>query len=91
MIILCVVIVSWLIGILGFWLRKKNLEKNQFLAGFEGKRGILIIAHPDDESMFFTPIISSLIERNIKISVLCLTNGGNPIRRGEFEIVAREL
>ena len=33
---------------------------------------LLVIAHPDDESMFFTPL---LINKNINIHLLCLSNG----------------
>jgi N-acetylglucosaminylphosphatidylinositol deacetylase len=36
---------------------------------------ILVIAHPDDESMFFLPTIKSLIERKKTLWLLCLTTG----------------
>ena len=32
---------------------------------FEDKNILLVIAHPDDESMFFTPMIQNLAEKNI--------------------------
>ncbi|KAK6588613.1 hypothetical protein RS030_3454 [Cryptosporidium xiaoi] len=34
----------------------------------------IVIAHPDDESLFFTPIIQSLNKKN-NLYLLCLTNG----------------
>ncbi|ETO19615.1 hypothetical protein RFI_17615 [Reticulomyxa filosa] len=42
------------------------------------KRGkvLLVIAHPDDESMFFSPILSYLMNlRDMNLSVLCLSQG----------------
>lgn len=36
---------------------------------------LLIIAHPDDESMFFSPTINHLISRGHNIHVLCCSNG----------------
>lgn len=35
----------------------------------------LVIAHPDDEAMFFTPLIASLVQQKRNIFVLCLSNG----------------
>ena len=36
---------------------------------------LLIIAHPDDEIMFWTPTIKTLISFNISMKILCLSNG----------------
>ena len=36
---------------------------------------LLIIAHPDDESMFFLPSIEQFKQNFYNISLLCLTNG----------------
>ncbi|KAK6192837.1 hypothetical protein SNE40_004238 [Patella caerulea] len=38
------------------------------------KNILLIIAHPDDECMFFGPSVLNLLEEN-KISILCMTSG----------------
>lgn len=35
----------------------------------------LVIAHPDDECLFFGPIIRSLLKQNIEVYILCLSNG----------------
>ena len=38
-------------------------------------RVLLVVAHPDDETMFFSPTILSLRARSIPTFVLCLSNG----------------
>jgi N-acetylglucosaminylphosphatidylinositol deacetylase len=49
---------------------------------------LLVIAHPDDETMFFMPLIEKLKKQKAKINVLCLSNGGfdglGKIREKEF-------
>lgn len=40
-----------------------------------GKHFLLIIAHPDDECMFFSPTVLGLTNNNNKVSVLCLSSG----------------
>ncbi|CAO2841919.1 unnamed protein product [Amaranthus hypochondriacus] len=39
------------------------------------KTVLLVIAHPDDESMFFTPTINYLTSRGHDVHILCLSNG----------------
>lgn len=40
------------------------------------KRALIVIAHPDDESMFFGPTILSLTKRTgCQVFLLCLSNG----------------
>lgn len=46
----------------------------KYLKSEKYQQVLLIIAHPDDESMFFTPIILSLI-KTCRIYLLCLSNG----------------
>lgn len=36
---------------------------------------LLVIAHPDDECMFFGPIVQSLIRANFKVDLLCFSTG----------------
>jgi N-acetylglucosaminylphosphatidylinositol deacetylase len=36
---------------------------------------VLVIAHPDDESMFFVPTIRSLVTAGERVWILCLTTG----------------
>ena len=59
------------------------------------KSVLIIIAHPDDEIMFFTPTIKYLIKIGIKIKILCLSNGNydkiGEIRTEEFKNVSKYL
>lgn len=43
----------------------------------QSKRTLVVIAHPDDESMFFGPTIISLVKRNCQVFLLCLSNGNH--------------
>merc|ERR1712045_216505 len=58
------------------------------------KNILYVIAHPDDESMFFIPSILSLRKRN-KIFMLCLSNGNyeglGKVRTKELEKACRYL
>lgn len=36
---------------------------------------LLVIAHPDDESVFFAPTLIALRDHNIPISILCMSTG----------------
>ena len=92
-----------LIFILLFQIRKAKKIKSLFeikkiseLTKTTTKKTILIlISHPDDEIMFFTPTILALIKLKIPIKILCLSNGnfygiGN-LRTKEFENVSNYL
>lgn len=48
------------------WLKSNKLEKCRSI--------LLIIAHPDDEAMFFSPILITLI-KSCRIYLLCLSSG----------------
>lgn len=37
---------------------------------------LLVVAHPDDECMFFYPALQSLLRRGEDVEILCLSNGG---------------
>lgn len=37
---------------------------------------LIVVAHPDDESMFFSPTICELLGQQQSLHVLCLSNGG---------------
>ena len=37
---------------------------------------LLIIAHPDDEAMFFSPLLEGL-KKNSRVSLLCLSTGNS--------------
>jgi N-acetylglucosaminylphosphatidylinositol deacetylase len=59
------------------------------------KEVLLIISHPDDEIMFFSPTIKFLFSQNIKIRILCLSNGNfdnlGKVRESELAKVCKEL
>jgi N-acetylglucosaminylphosphatidylinositol deacetylase len=46
---------------------------------------LLITAHPDDEAMFFTPTILSLIDQGYIVHLLCLSTGAYPIEPHSFQ------
>lgn len=89
---------SFVLGFLGFvfalgyscwiayqWILVETKETLRLL----GKRSVLlVIAHPDDECMFFSPIITSLISAGVSLHVLCLSTGNND---GLGEIRKKEL
>lgn len=56
---------------------------------------LLVIAHPDDETMFFGPLILNLVEADKHIEILCLSQGeSNDLgqqRARELASVAHEL
>ena len=73
--------------------------KNKFEAFFNFKVGqketLIIIAHPDDEVMFFLPTIRFLLKNNVKVHIMCLSNGNfnglGVVREEEFENVCKLL
>lgn len=36
---------------------------------------LVVVAHPDDESMFFGPVIQSLCSRGVRVCLLCFSTG----------------
>lgn len=63
---LCVVLAAFVVR----WTRRANLA-GIFIRGDV----LLVFAHPDDEAMFFTPLLRSLQARRINVHLLCLSNG----------------
>ncbi|KAK7363256.1 hypothetical protein VNO77_05390 [Canavalia gladiata] len=55
---------------------------------FRKRNVLLVIAHPDDESMFFTPTINFLTSKGHNVQILCLSigdaNGKGNIRKQEL-------
>ena len=60
---------------------------------FNKKNILLIIAHPDDESMFFTPLLSYLTHKQFtdKTHILSLSNGGSDTRSNELKSAANKV
>ncbi len=56
---------------------------------------LVVFAHPDDETMFFLPLIVAARRLGVKVRLLCLTNGDydglGKVRSKEFERVVASL
>ncbi|KAF6259097.1 N-acetylglucosaminylphosphatidylinositol de-N-acetylase family protein [Scenedesmus sp. NREL 46B-D3] len=55
------------------------MSQASILSGVQGlksaRRALLVIAHPDDESMFFAPTLHVLHNQGAVVRILCLSNG----------------
>lgn len=93
-----IIILNFVIIIL---LKLSIKAKEKFSAFFDNeenqkkKETLLVIAHPDDEVMFFGPTVGALIKKGCKVRVLCLSNGNadslGKIREVELEKVCKYL
>ncbi|XP_025776221.1 N-acetylglucosaminyl-phosphatidylinositol de-N-acetylase [Puma concolor] len=63
------------------WERMKG-QKPAGLPG-DGNRTLLVIAHPDDEAMFFAPTVLGLARLRHRLSLLCFS-AGNYYNQGEI-------
>lgn len=52
---------------------------------------LFLVAHPDDESMFFLPTIYELLNLGYRIRVVCFSNGNSTIREKEMVSSCNEL
>ena len=61
--------------IIGFWLYTSALSVS--FPTLQNKRILLLIAHPDDEAMFFAPTLLSLTRPELgnHVKILCLSSG----------------
>lgn len=61
--------------IFGLWLYTCQFTKT--LPGLHGKRICLLIAHPDDEAMFFAPAVLALTKPELgnHVKILCISTG----------------
>ncbi|KAF2658909.1 phosphatidylinositol glycan class L [Lophiostoma macrostomum CBS 122681] len=59
----------------GLWLYTAQLTRS--FPTLEGKRIVLLIAHPDDEAMFFAPTLLALTRPELgnHVKILCLSSG----------------
>lgn len=64
------VVVPWLLGLL---LQERPRQHIELPSG--PRRAALVVAHPDDEAMFFWPTLLLLQERRVPTCVLCLSTG----------------
>ncbi|KAG8521867.1 N-acetylglucosaminyl-phosphatidylinositol de-N-acetylase [Galemys pyrenaicus] len=61
--------------------RMKSPEQTGLLG--DGNRTLLVIAHPDDEAMFFAPTVLGLTRLRHRMSLLCFS-AGNYYNQGEI-------
>ena len=77
--------------------KKKQKGKPKRLEENKNKQILLLTAHPDDEIMFFYPLIKYLKSEGFSIHILCLTYGqlgkdkSSKIRKEEFQKVMKTL
>ncbi|XP_063938724.1 uncharacterized protein LOC108192926 isoform X2 [Daucus carota subsp. sativus] len=71
--------VIWLASLCKILLASWSPSKATFLSSYgeasSKKNVLLVIAHPDDESMFFTPTINYLTSIGHNIHILCMSTG----------------
>jgi N-acetylglucosaminylphosphatidylinositol deacetylase len=60
---------------LGFWMYTSTLSAS--FPTLQNKRILLLIAHPDDEAMFFAPTLLALASQGNgnHVKILCLSSG----------------
>lgn len=70
-------IISLLLLLPAIWLYTAYMSSSRFPT-LRGARVLLLIAHPDDEAMFFSPTMTALTrpDRGNHVKILCLSNGG---------------
>ena len=82
-----------LIQIFFVFLTALLISSRDFIKKFENKKILIITAHPDDEVMFFTPLINSF--KHCQFTLLCLSNGNSAglgkIREKELENACKFL
>ncbi|CAL1385883.1 unnamed protein product [Linum trigynum] len=80
LVIVVSLIVVWIASLCKILHSGSSYSKNTFLSEVSGgapnrRNVLLVIAHPDDESMFFSPTINYLISRGHNVYLLCLSIG----------------
>jgi len=66
------------IFLFGMWFYTAQLSKS--FPTLRGQRILLLIAHPDDEAMFFAPTLLALTRPDLQnhVKILCLSSGETP-------------
>ncbi|GAA0145982.1 deacetylase [Lithospermum erythrorhizon] len=67
--------VLWVASLYKILFRPLSSSKGTFLNDGRVRNILLVIAHPDDESMFFTPTIIYLTSRGHNVHILCISTG----------------
>ncbi|XP_051024366.1 N-acetylglucosaminyl-phosphatidylinositol de-N-acetylase [Acomys russatus] len=82
--LLCAVVALLTWGFLRVWDSAERMRSPE-QAGLPraGSRALLVIAHPDDEAMFFAPTVLGLARLEQRVSLLCFS-AGNYYNQGEI-------
>ncbi|XP_024420401.2 N-acetylglucosaminyl-phosphatidylinositol de-N-acetylase isoform X2 [Desmodus rotundus] len=82
--VLCLAVVALARIVFWVWDSSERL-KSQVQAGLlgNGSRTLLVIAHPDDEAMFFAPTLLGLARLRHRVFLLCFS-AGNYYNQGEI-------
>lgn len=73
--LLCVAVAVLTWGFLRVWNSAERMKSPE-QAGLQGagSRALVVIAHPDDEAMFFAPTILGLARLKQQVSLLCFSS-----------------
>lgn len=73
--------------VLSVWMYTTQLSKS--LPNLRNKKICLLIAHPDDEAMFFAPTVQALAKPELgnHIKILCLSSGTHGSHRKQLRLV----
>lgn len=74
--VLCVAVAVLTWGFLRVWNSAERMRSPE-QAGLPGagSRALVVIAHPDDEAMFFAPTMLGLARLEQQVSLLCFSSG----------------
>ncbi|KAL5778347.1 hypothetical protein ACOSP7_011273 [Xanthoceras sorbifolium] len=76
LLIILSIIVVWVASLYKILHASRSQSNAAAFLGTGDKRNVLlVIAHPDDESMFFSPTINYLISRGHNVHILCMSTG----------------
>ncbi|KAI4295752.1 hypothetical protein L6164_035763 [Bauhinia variegata] len=81
----------WFVSLCKFLLVSRKTSSNHFMKNgrtHQKRNVLLVVAHPDDESMFFTPAINFLTSSGHNLHIFCLSIGNAD---GKGNIRKREL
>nr|XP_037872419.1 N-acetylglucosaminyl-phosphatidylinositol de-N-acetylase isoform X2 [Bombyx mori] len=92
---ICAWVLSYLLVCGAVYRRYARKLPTRIRGALGAKRVLIVIAHPDDECMFFGPTIFRLCEQGTDVHILCLSNGNfegkGQVRRKELWSACQEL
>ncbi|XP_028035266.1 N-acetylglucosaminyl-phosphatidylinositol de-N-acetylase [Bombyx mandarina] len=92
---ICAWVLSYLLVCGAVYRRYARKLPTRIRGALGAKRVLIVIAHPDDECMFFGPTIFRLCEQGTDVHILCLSNGNfegkSQVRRKELWSACQEL